>query len=109
RIVSGIPEEFINNLHALKGAIVDLPSGNIPYDPEIYKYVAQRMLKEAGVHILLHSRLAGCMDDQVSPYRISHVLIENKSGRQAIAGKYFVDCTGTGDLIGLSPLPWKLR
>src|SRR5687768_14154394 len=38
RIVSGIPEEFIGKMAGRDGAIIDLPSGNVPYDPEIYKY-----------------------------------------------------------------------
>lgn len=109
RVVGGIPEEFINNLHHMQGAIIDLPSGNVPYDPEIYKYVAMKMLQEEGVSMLLHTKIVGCMKNGQENEKITHVLIENKSGKQAIAAKYFIDCTGTGDFVACTSLPWKLR
>lgn len=109
RIVSGIPEEFIGKMAERGGAIIDLPSGNVPYDPEIYKYVAMKMVEEAGVGILFHSRVVDCISDVDRPENLTHVVIENKSGRQAIAAKYFIDCTGTGDLVSHSNLPWEMR
>ncbi len=109
RIVGGIPEHFINEMAARGGAIVDLPSGNVPYDPEIYKYVALKMVEEAGVEILFHTRVVdGCSDpDQTT--KLTHIIVENKSGRQAVAASYFIDCTGTGDLVSKSQLPWIMR
>lgn len=109
RIVSGIPEEFIEEMAIKGGAIIDLPSGNVPYDPEIYKYVAMKMVEEAGVQILFHSRVVDCISDIDIPEKLTHVVIENKSGRQAIAANYFIDCTGTGDLVSRSKLPWEMR
>jgi hypothetical protein len=109
RIVSGIPEEFIGKMAERGGAIIDLPSGNVPYDPEIYKYVAMKMVEEAGVSILFHTRVVDCISDAEKPETLTHVVIENKSGRQAISAKCFIDCTGTGDLISCSNLPWEMR
>ena len=109
RIVSGIPEEFINRMAKQGGAITDLPSGNVPYDPEIYKYVALKMVEEVGVDILFHTRVVDCLSHADQPETLTHVIIENKSGRQAIAAKYFIDCTGTGDLVSRSHLPWEMR
>lgn len=109
RIVCGIPEEFINNMAVKDGAIINLPSGNVPYDPEVYKYVALKMVEEAGVDMLFHAHVVDCITDEDKPGMLTHVIIENKSGRQAIAAKYFVDCTGTGDLIARSRLPWEMR
>ncbi|WP_187774944.1 FAD-dependent oxidoreductase [Pedobacter sp. BS3] len=109
RIVLGIPDEFLKRMQQMNGAIIDLPSGNIPYDPEIYKYVSLKMVEEAGVTILLHTSVAGCMYDEHNEGKLTHVLIENKSGRQAIRSRYFIDCTGTGDLISRSRLPWEMR
>lgn len=109
RIVSGIPEEFIGRMAERGGAITDLPSGNVPYDPEIYKYVALNMAEEAGVDILFHAHVVGCVADPGHTGTLTHVLIENKSGRQAVAAKCFIDCTGTGDVISRSQLPWEMR
>lgn len=109
RIVSGIPEEFIQQVYRHGGAIIDLPSGNVPYDPEIYKYVAMRMVQAAGVDILLHTSVVGCINSENHPDQITHLLIENKSGRQAIKANYVIDCTGTGDIVARTSLPWTMR
>ncbi|MGV3763952.1 FAD-dependent oxidoreductase [Parapedobacter sp.] len=109
RIVSGIPEEFIGRMAERGGAIIDLPSGNVPYDPEVYKYTALRMAEEAGMDILFHTHVVGCLADSQRPGSLTHVLIENKSGRQAVAAKHFIDCTGTGDVVSRTQLPWEMR
>ncbi len=109
RIVSGLPEEFINRMAEGKGAIVDLPSGNVPYDPEIYKWTAQRMVLSEGVELLFHTRVTDCIEDPSANGLITHIIIENKSGRQAIESKYIIDCTGSGDVVGRTALPCHLR
>lgn len=109
RIVGGVPDEFVQRLHALGGAIVDLPSGNIPYDPEVYKLAAQRLVLEAGVEVLLHAHVAGAHSEDNRPGRISHVMIESKSGRQAVRAGVVIDATGTGDLISRTALPCEMR
>lgn len=109
RIISGVPEEFINRMAAMGGAIIDLPSGNVPYDPEVYKYVSMLMAEEAGVKILLHTHVVDCMEDGDRPGGITYLLVENKSGRQAVETKYVIDCTGTGDVVSRSSLPWVMR
>lgn len=109
RIVGGIPEEFIGKMAERGGAIIDLPSGNVPYDPEIYKYVAMKMAEDAGVTLLFHSQVVDCISDVDRPETLTHVVIENKSGRQAISARYFIDCTGTGTVVSRSHLPCEMR
>lgn len=109
RIVDGIPGEFIRALHAAGGAIIDLPSGNVPYDVELYKLVAQRITRHSGAGILLHARVVGAIASEENPGRLTHVIIETKSGREAIAAKQFIDCTGTGDLVVRAALPTEMR
>lgn len=109
RIVGGLPEEFVQDLHALGGAVVDLQSGNIPYDPEIYKLAAQRLALGARVELLLHAQVVGAHSETNAPGRISHAFVESKSGRQAVAAKMIVDATGTGDLIARTGLPCEMR
>src|SRR3546814_877228 len=67
------------------------------------------MVEEAGVETLFHAHVVGCVADHHHAGTLTHVLIENKSGRQAVAAKYFIDCTGTGDVISRSQLPWEMR
>ncbi|MBL1408723.1 FAD-dependent oxidoreductase [Sphingobacterium faecale] len=104
RIIDGIPWEFIERLIAIGGAREEKPIGNITFSPEKYKLIAQRMVLEAGVSLYLHSYLTGCKKDGD---RITHVFIDNKNGAEAIAGKYFIDCTGDADLSKLSGVPMQ--
>lgn len=95
RIIDGIPWEFIQRLIDIGGAREEKPLGNITFAPEKYKLIAQRMVLEAGVDLYFHSYLTG---HKKEGKRITHVIIDNKNGAEAIAGKYFIDCTGDADL-----------
>ena len=60
------------------------------------KNILDELCLEAGVDIRLYARVcAAKLDDSK---RITHVLTESKSGREAWAGKIFIDATGDGDL-----------
>ncbi len=105
RIVDGIPWEFVSRLREIGGAREEKPLGNITFSPEKYKLIAQRMLLEAGVEIYFHSYITGCQKDND---KITHIIIENKNGAEAIEGKCFIDATGDADLglrAGLSMQP----
>lgn len=95
RIIDGIPWEFIERLIEVGGAREEKPIGNITFSPEKYKLIAQRMVLEAGVSLYFHSYLTGCKKEGD---RLSHIIIDNKNGAEAIEGKYFIDCTGDADL-----------
>ncbi|OQB23798.1 MAG: 3-ketosteroid-delta-1-dehydrogenase [Firmicutes bacterium ADurb.Bin182] len=71
----------------------------VPFDPEIYKYVAQEMVLESGADILLHTYVT---DVKVENGRIQSVEVANKSGKQLINAKTFVDCTGDADLVAMA-------
>ena len=104
KVIGGIPWEFVERLAALDGAIADYENGNVPVDAEKYKLVAQRMVLEAGVKLYLHSYVSDVICEQG---RVSHVIINNKSGTAALAAKCFIDCTGDADLAFLSGFPMQ--
>lgn len=66
------------------------------YDPEAVKLLLEDLLLEAGVQIQLHTRVVGAVADERG--RLSVVLTESKSGRQAWTAGAFIDCTGDGDV-----------
>ena len=66
------------------------------FDIEAMKIVLERMIREAGVRPLYQSRVVSAVKDESN--RLTHAIVENKSGRQAFAAKVFVDATGDGDL-----------
>lgn len=70
--------------------------GSIGYDVERMKLMLERMCSEAGVRVQLHTRVVAAARD--SSDRLSLAVTESKSGRQAWAGRTFIDATGDGDL-----------
>lgn len=97
-IVAGLLREFAERMHALDGAPSWEESARercIRFDAEAFKRVADEMVLEAGVRLLLHALVVGAVMDGG---RIAAVLIESKSGRQAVTGDVFVDATGDADV-----------
>lgn len=104
KVIGGIPWEFIERLEELGGGLIEKPLGNVAFDPELYKLLCQRMVLEAGVKLYLHSYLSGCV---CGDGRISQVIIENKSGSQALDADVFIDCTGDADLAYMAGVPMQ--
>jgi hypothetical protein len=65
-------------------------------DPELLKCVLNDMVEEAGVKLLLHSWGTRAL---VEKGKVTGVLFESKSGRQAVLGEIIIDGTGDGDLL----------
>ncbi|HWI36695.1 MAG TPA: FAD-dependent oxidoreductase [Burkholderiales bacterium] len=93
QVVQGIADEVLQRLKAM-GALSAphmLFGGRIQaqaYDVSAYKLVADQLL--AKVHVLFHALAVG--------YQDGHLLVETKSGRRALRGRMFIDCSGDGDL-----------
>jgi len=108
QIIRGIPQEIVDRM-GKRGAVTRhypcvLHESYTIYDPEVFKIVAQEMLLEAGVDILLHTFVAGVVAEKSE---IQALIIENKSGRQAVTGMVYIDCTGDGDVAARAGAPWK--
>lgn len=104
KVIGGIPWEFVERLAALGGAYNDYENGNVPVDAEKYKLVAQRMVLDAGVKLYLHSYVSDVIHVNG---RVSHLIINNKSGMTALAAKCFIDCTGDADVCNLCGFPMQ--
>jgi len=97
-IISGIPLEFMENVKRERGTILGNEPEEAywnPVDPEVVKLVAQEMVLEAGVKLLFHSLIVDVIKDG---NELKGIIIESKSGRQAIRAKIIVDATGDGDV-----------
>ena len=55
RIIGGIAWEFTLRLEKAGGARLDYYNGNVPFDQEIYKLTAQRMILEARVFPIMNT------------------------------------------------------
>ncbi|NLG14123.1 MAG: FAD-dependent oxidoreductase [Lentisphaerae bacterium] len=87
--LAGIGKEMIQNLEAMNG------HWHRNSDPEKHKLVLDRMAVQAGVTLLLVSHVVEAI---VENDVIKGVVVENKSGRQAILAKRVIDCTGDADV-----------
>lgn len=92
---SGIMAELLK-LFAERGSVIARNTQGTVYDPEIAKLVLEELLVEAGVKILLHTRVVGAVVNGQN--RLAAIVTESKSGRQAWLADRFIDCTGDGDL-----------
>ena len=71
----------------------------VQYNPHLFAIEAERLLLSEGVRILYNTVIC---DTIVENDKISHVIIENKSGRAAIEVKSVVDATGDADICHMS-------
>jgi hypothetical protein len=113
--VRGIAEEIVLQLKALGGLgaspykqkAYPTEPGQMEYsyaiDTEKFKYVTLKMCADAGVDILFHTWFAEAI---VEGGAIRGVIVENKSGRQALLGRIVVDASGDGDVCARSGVPF---
>jgi hypothetical protein len=106
QIIRGLPQRFIDRLKACNAASEHRPCplhmGITLVEPEAVKTVALSMLLEAGVDVMLHTQFATAV---VEEGRIRGVIVESKSGRQAILARLVIDCTGDGDVAYRAGVP----
>ena len=69
------------------------------FDVELTKLWLEKFCMEAGVELLYHTRVVGAFKEKE---RLSTIITENNSGRQAWRAKVFIDTTGNGDLATLA-------
>jgi len=105
QLIGGIPDEIVQRLKAAGGSVGHVEDdvgycGTVtPYDPEELKMVCLEMTREADARLLLHTWVVAAVVDSG---RLTGLLIENKSGRQAVWGHVFVDCSGDADVAALA-------
>ena len=71
----------------------------LQYNPYLYAIECERLLLREGVRILYGTTVC---DVHKSADRIDAVIVENKSGRSAIAARSVVDATGDADVCALA-------
>lgn len=73
-------------------------------DTELFKYVIDELIQEAGIRPLLHcTAVQVIMEGDV----IKGVITESKSGRQAILAKRVIDATGDADIAYYAGAPFR--
>ncbi len=65
------------------------------FNAQVFAILLTKLLKDEGVEILFGTTVC---DTLVDDGKITHLIVENKSGRYAIGAKTVVDCTGDADV-----------
>ncbi|WP_428331914.1 FAD-dependent oxidoreductase [Novosphingobium sp.] len=91
----GIGREFEDRAVAMGAALPEPQSISHALDAEAFKYVADCLVTEAGVHPMLHRMfVAPIMEGD----EIRGIIVESKAGREAILAKYVIDGSGDADI-----------
>lgn len=78
------------------------PRFRVQYNPQLFAILAEQLLTDSGVQILYGSYAVGVSR---TADRIDAVVVENKSGRQAVAARTVVDATGDADIAHFAAAP----
>lgn len=96
--VAGVTREFADLMHSLgagRSWEENVASACIEFDAEVFKYAADVLCEQYGVELLLHTN---AVEAVVQGDTLQAVIIESKSGRQAVTARCFVDATGDADI-----------
>ncbi|HSU22489.1 MAG TPA: FAD-dependent oxidoreductase [Variovorax sp.] len=110
QVVHGVVDELFERLEALGGLNrpQDGMQGRIrvrSYDTSAYKCAADGLLLDAGVELLFHAHAAAVLMDNA---RIAALVVETKSGRQAVRAGVFVDASGDADVAAFAGVPYAV-
>ncbi len=110
QVVHGVVDELLARIDALGGlnSPQDGMQGRIrvrSYDVSAFKCAADQLLVACGVQILFHAYAAAAV---MQGQKIAALVVETKSGRQAIRAHRFIDCSGDADVAHFSGVPFEL-
>jgi hypothetical protein len=112
RVIRGLADELLDRLGKLDGlnephlTIADGIAAQA-FDISAYKIAADELVTGSGARILFHAMAVGAVMRAGAAAEIDAVIIESKSGRQAVRGRFFVDASGDGDLAAWAGVPWE--
>ena len=112
QLIRGLPQEIVDRLKEAGGGLghVELELSKrfisvlTPVDPEVYKWLAMEMVLEAGADVYLHSYVSDVITDNG---KLKGVIMESKSGREAVLAKVIVDTSGDADVAAGAGAPFK--
>jgi hypothetical protein len=91
----GFAKELREKLDARDARANSKSSSRFCYDPEALKLLLEDLCVEAGLKFQYHTRVCAAFKEG---NRLSTIVTESKSGRQAWKAPVFIDTTGDGDL-----------
>ena len=109
QVVHGMADELLDRMRALDGLNdPHLILGKIhaqAYDISAFKCAADGLLRDSGAQVLFHALAGGIV--RGADGAVDALLLETKSGRRAVRGRVFIDCSGDADLAHWAGLPFE--
>lgn len=109
QVVHGMTDELLDRMRALDGLNdPHLILGKIhaqAYDIAAFKCAADGMVQDSGARILFHALATGLARNAAG--NVDALFLETKSGRCAVRGKVFIDCSGDADIAQWGGLPFE--
>jgi hypothetical protein len=111
RVIRGLADELLDRLAKLDGlskphlTIADGIAAQA-FDISAYKIAADELVTGSGARILFHAMAVGAVMSGDGE-RVEAILIESKSSRAAVRGRFFIDASGDGDLAAWAGVPWE--
>jgi len=106
QVVHGIVDEFLSRIDYYGGLskprVVMNQTATQSFDVGVLKIVADEIVLQAGVKLLLHSYAVGIIKEE---NHIIGLIVENKDGRGIIRAETFIDCSGDGDICHFANVP----
>ena len=91
----GIGPEFEQRARSMGATQPEPQSISHSFDAEMFKYVADKLVQEAGIRPMLHRIF---VEPIMQGNTIIGVITESKAGREAILAKRVIDATGDADI-----------
>ena len=105
--INGIPQEVVDRLMEAGVSMGHLiiPTGQsiTPFSAEGFRFVADKVVMDAGVKLMLHSSVA---DAEVEDGLISHIVVSNRDGLNEHSADIYIDATGDGHLFAHAGAPF---
>lgn len=110
QVVHGVADDLLARMRELGGLnephmLFGGKAAAQAYDNAAFKVAADELVTGSGAQLLFHAQAVGVL--MHSPEEIQALLIETKSGRQAVLGRVFIDCSGDADLAAQAGVPFE--
>jgi hypothetical protein len=108
-VVSGIPDDVVSGLRAL-GPVVERPNTygagtGVTYLADHLKVVWDRLVAEAGAHVLLHAFVQAVDETQG---RVRSLLVATKAGLARVSARVVIDASGDADVCHFAGFGYEL-
>jgi FAD dependent oxidoreductase len=102
RIVGGIAHEL--GVKTVERGFGRYSHSAIDFEVEGFKLMLEDLVQEAGIDFLYYTQFS---DVVIEDGKVTAVIIQSKSGRQALCPKVVVDCTGDADVAAKAGVPYE--